>query len=193
VEEALSQRTFQLAHLYGLVARCSIDFYRDCPERAVAYLDAHRAAIAKSLLDRGQWTRVILTHVEGRAYLGVAARAESQSQRRAGIVAAAQRAKRLASENLPVASAYASLIEARIAAIHGDRDAAMHQLRSAAGAFDRLGMLLYAAAARHACGTVLGGAKGARLGEEGLAPFRAQGVADPERFALVYVPSFAPA
>jgi hypothetical protein len=188
--EALSNRSFQLAHLYWLAARFSIDCYRDTPERALAYLDEHRGAIAKALLDRGQWTRVILLHMDARAYLGAAARAESPSRKREWIVAAAQRARQLASENLPVANAYASLIEARIAALEGDRAAAIERLTSATEAFDRLGTLLHAAAARHACGTLIGGHEGARLSAQGLATFRSQGIAEPDRFARIYAPSF---
>ncbi len=80
---ALSDRSFQLAHFYWLVARCSVELYRGAATRAIECLDEHRGAVAKALLDRGQWTRVTLLHLEGRAYLAAAAQERSHPQVRA--------------------------------------------------------------------------------------------------------------
>jgi hypothetical protein len=82
----------------------------------------------------------------------------------------------------------ALLGRAGLASVRREQERAASLYRSAAEALDACDMLLHAAAARRALGSLLGGHSGQALVQSADAVMREQGVVKPERFVRVYAP-----
>jgi hypothetical protein len=89
-------------------------------------------------------------------------------------------------DGAPASVPLARLLDAGLAARAGDRRSAVAALAAALGELDRLEMAAHAAATRRALG-LLHGAGGGDLVGEADAALRAQGVAEPARFAAMMV------
>jgi tetratricopeptide (TPR) repeat protein len=89
-------------------------------------------------------------------------------------------------DGAPASVPLARLLDAGLAARAGDRRTAVAALAAALGELDRLEMAAHAAATRRALG-LLHGSGGRDLVGEADAAFRAQGVAEPARFAAMMV------
>jgi hypothetical protein len=104
--------------------------------------------------------------------------------------AALRDARRLEKERMPWASALAQLIRAAAAAARHQNEAAAAQYRKAAELLDLVDMRLFAAAARHRAGELLGGDEGRRMRGEANDWMQRQQVRCPERILAMVVPNF---
>jgi len=95
-------------------------------------------------------------------------------------------AARLERERRPHALAAAALLRAGVAAGRGQVALAAAGLTEAARGYASAEMLVHAAAARRACGALLGGVEGRALVAEADAVLAAEGVRDGARWAAMY-------
>ncbi len=89
---------------------------------------------------------------------------------------------------MPWTDPLASILAATAANARGARTEALASLRAAIQRSETADMSLYAAAARHRLGRVLGGDEGSRLVDEAAEAMASEGVRVPERFASMLVP-----
>jgi eukaryotic-like serine/threonine-protein kinase len=124
------------------------------------------------------------------ARASLAASAASPAKRAARLRRAAREARRLERERFAPAAACAAQIRAGIAIQRGDQERALSELESAAEAYTRTGVLLYAAAVRDRMARLLQGERGATLLAEARATALGLGVRNPEHYFRVLVPGF---
>jgi hypothetical protein len=86
------------------------------------------------------------------------------------------------------AAPLASLLHAALDRAEGDLDGARRRLRQAADAFERQRLRLLSASATARLGELMAGSAGARLVDEGLDAFRAEGVVEPWRMIDMFAP-----
>ena len=84
------------------------------------------------------------------------------------------------------ATGAARLIKGAVSAARGDRAAAVGELDAAIAAFDAVDVALHAASARRRKGELVGGERGRALVAEADERLRAEGIADPARWAAIY-------
>jgi hypothetical protein len=185
-EERWSSRGYFLAHFWCFIATAQIDLYAGDPVRASARVAAEWPRLTQSLMLRSiQIVRVESLHV--RARTAVALGAASAAGRERLLRDAARDADALAGEKMAYATPLAALVRAGIAAVRGDRGAAVAHLGAAVTGFDAADMQLYASVARLRRGVLLGdeaavsGAHAWMKDEEILAP---------ARFAEMLAPGF---
>jgi hypothetical protein len=181
---------FQVQHFFALHGRAEAALYRGDPAAAVGELDAQARALARSLLLRVQMVSCEMLHLRARAQLASAAAASAASGRRDGARAARALAGRLRRLRLPLARAWAPLIEAGAARVEGDDERAVRGLRAAVAALGELEVQCYAHAARARLGALLGGDEGAALRAAASTYFAAEGVASPARLEALLVPGW---
>jgi hypothetical protein len=102
--------------------------------------------------------------------------------------AAAQDAGRIEREKVAWGEPLAQLLHAGVAAVRGDRTAALDRLGRAAAGFDAAHMGLFAAAARRRHGEILSGPDGLALVTSADDALRRQQVRAPERLAAAFAP-----
>jgi hypothetical protein len=165
----------QTPHFHRLIADATLDLGAGDGERAVRRLDERQAALADSVLLRGDWFRAILADLRSRAALA------------AGRLDEAARAARRAAR-VPWANAPARLTQAAILAAGGRSEEAAAHFEQAATACDHAGLAMHAAAALDRRGALVGGDTGDEL--RGRAARRAieLGAAVPERAFQLLVP-----
>jgi hypothetical protein len=148
-------------------------------ERDVQELD-------KSMLLRVQLMRALNAYARGRA--AVASAAEAPDRRRARLSEARKAARALRRENMVWCEPLGALVAASAHSVEGNRGAAAASLREAITVSEAADMVLYAAAARHQLGLLLGGIEGSALLRQAEAPMRAQDIEVPSRFASMLAP-----
>jgi len=82
----------------------------------------------------------------------------------------------------------AAILTAGVAKVEGDRASAAASLRAAVELAHAADMSLYATAARHELGLVLGGQEGAEIVARAQDDMKAQEIVAPARFAAMLVP-----
>jgi hypothetical protein len=188
IQEAIQQWSrdeYNLQHFTALMGSTYVDLYRgDGPAAYERHLQQW-PAIKKSLLLHAQICRVSLGELRARSALAVAARA---AHPRRSLRDAEQWARRLERERMPYATALAKPLRAGVAALRGDKPAAVRHLAEAAEAFDAVNMGLFAAAARRRLGEWLGGDEGGALAERADAWMAKQKIKDPTRMAAAIIP-----
>lgn len=177
-------------HLHALHAWTLVDLYEGNADSARRRLSGETPAVERSRLLLVQALRVAFLHNRAAASLAAAEGAEGAEARRSLVEAALRDAKKLASERLGLASAFARLLEAGAAAARGDVGAARVRLRRAIEACDAVDMALHATAARRRLGALLGGDEGRALVTAADASLERQGVKRPDRFAAMLAPGF---
>ena len=130
--------------------------------------------------------------MRARSALGAARQlARSQPSEVERLLTEAERdTQQLARERMPWADAVASLLRAGVASARGSVAVAELELARAADELDGVSMELYAAAARHRRGQLLGGDAGAALIESAEAWFAGQGVKAPAALVAMMTPGF---
>ena len=182
----LSSHGFQIQHVYWLVSAALVELFRGRPREALATLDAHQDALNRSLLESVQSVRVMTSHLRARIRLALAR--EDAAHRDVHLKAAVRHAKRLRSEGLPAATAFATLVEAGIAASRGARDEAAAKLRDAIARFDAQDMKIYAAAARMRLASFVPATEAVALRETARSRFEEEHVVAVEPFVAVHAP-----
>jgi hypothetical protein len=143
--------------------------------------------VAGAFLLKIQSLRAELTHL--RAQLRVAVAAESRDPR-ALLKGAARDARSLAAERTPWVDGLGQLIEASVAYGEGDEARAVSRLVTAEQSFVGADMPLYAVAARHRRGEILGGDVGRAMVAAAHQSFASEQVARVDRMLEIFAPGF---
>jgi len=151
-------------------------------------------------LIRGAWRRFTLTGLlrfpwnrvaalSGRGCAALAAAAAASGARHARLVRDAGKvARRLGRDPSPYARAMSEIVGAGVSRARGDDELAIARLRAAASACEAADMWLYAAAAHHQLGLVLGGEEGAGFSERARHFLEERDVVDAPALARALVP-----
>ena len=133
-------------------------------------------------------------HIESlhhRARAALALAATEAGTARAELLGRAERdARSMERESAPWSSALATLLRAGICATRGAPEQSAHLLESAEHQLRTCDMTLYALAALHARGQLLGGERGRGLSAEADQRIRSQEILNPQRIAAMLAPGF---
>jgi ATP/maltotriose-dependent transcriptional regulator MalT len=191
VAKALSQWTyagFHVQHFIALMSQTYIDLYCGRGEAAWQRMQEQWPLARRSQLLRVQVLRTLLTHLRGRAALAYA----RESPTPGPLLRAAQRdARQLLRENMPYCTPHGRHLLAGVAALQGDRAAALRMLEDAVRGYESCHMSLLAAATRCRWGELRGDDEGLRMADEARTFFQDQAVDDIDRFlhALTAIPA----
>jgi ATP/maltotriose-dependent transcriptional regulator MalT len=188
--EALSnwtQSKFVAQHWQVMRSEVEIALYEGDGKAAYERFQQDARALKKSFLLPGhQYLRAMSAFVRGRAAI---ASAGAVPERRAARLAEARRlARRLEQERMVWTAPLAAILTAGVAKVQGDRAGATASLRAAVELAQAADMSLYATAARHELGLVLGGQEGAEIVARAQDDMKAQEIVAPARFAAMLVP-----
>ncbi len=173
---------FEPQALLDLCARSDCDLY----EQGVGgddVLTALRRAEG-SFMAHVQYIRVMARWLRGRLCLALAARGGGARRLAEAALVAAQ----LEREGVPTAAAWAGLLRAGVAALRGDRAAALGALREVERVSVGDGLLGAAAAARWHLGRLSGGAEARDAAARARAWAAREGVVNPARFFAMIAP-----
>jgi hypothetical protein len=186
----LTKAGFHVQHAHLLFGELNLALYRGSPEAMEAHLAARRRDLERSMLLRNQFHRINLADVSARAALHFARRGGSGAAQ--ALTTAAEHARALENERHPHAVAAAALYSAAIAHLRGGpgREEAHVLLRRAVAAYERIGLVIHAAAAKRRLADALGGTEGDALGAAAEASMRACGVVSPARATSFFAPGF---
>jgi hypothetical protein len=168
-----------MQHWYAMLSLACVALYRADDGGAHALVMGQWGALRRSQLLRIQYVRVRALHVRARSELAVGSASD-----------AARTAERILRERAPWADPLADLVLAAVARQRGDAASARALLEKARGAFVSADMAMWAQAAARRLGEVVGGDEGGRAVQQADAAMRAEGVADPVRFARMMAPGF---
>jgi hypothetical protein len=188
------ERSFHVQHFFLMYARCECALYRGDYRRAEQLLAESARPLRRSLMLRLATIRSIVRHLEARialceaADLAATGRLEAARRRAKD---ALKPARRLARETIPLARAWALVIEAAAAHIAGRNEQAEALLRRGVAGLERTDTMLYAVAARRRLGELLGGKTGRELVAEADVWMRERGIYRPSRMAALLVPGIA--
>ncbi|TNE88470.1 MAG: hypothetical protein EP330_13945 [Deltaproteobacteria bacterium] len=182
-QRARWERSFDVQWYALSNARAQIALYRGDVDRAVAELDENTARLRWSMLRGIRLVRAGFGVMAGRVLCGAAA--ENEGSAREVLAARAYRvADAIAAEQLPAGEGQAALIRGRVAALRGEDERAVTELRRAETLLSPLGYELAAQAARRARARIEGD-EAAIAAIDGW--LRSEGVVDVERFATAVV------
>jgi hypothetical protein len=176
---------WHIQHWCDFFGQGHTDLYRGEPRPALARLRAAWPRIQRALILRIAPQR--LQTLQLRAHCALAA-AEMDGFDGELVASADRDRRRIAREPGPWPAAVAAHLAAGVAAMRGDSDGAVDQLRAAARIYASLEMEMMLAAVRTRLGMLVGGDEGRALQEAGARFFRAQRVVRPERWWRALVP-----
>jgi hypothetical protein len=182
-----SQGVFHRQHYNSMLSETDIFLYTDDAPAAWRRVTERWSELSRSLLLRVQLLRVEATHLRARAAVTMALAGDDAERWRR---TAERLARGIARERTPWSDPLALLVQAAVADGRRDAAAAASLLRSAADAFSRADMGLYAAVARRRLGAIAGVSGGADLVAEADAWMRAHGVRRPDLMIRVLAPGF---
>lgn len=182
--DQLARSTF----LYvAVLSESRIERYAGRGEASWLPFERHFADIERSLMLERPPLRIFMLHDKGCA-AALAAHGSRGKERARCLREAAAAARGLDKEHGPWAAAMAAPITAALRAAEGTPAAARGVLEQAIAAFEPLGMRLYAQAAGRRLGELQGGDEGLARVQAADAAMRDEGVAAPERMAMMLVP-----
>lgn len=182
------RQTFLFQHWLGLKTSIYGDLYAGRPAAAVERLRQTWPRMKSSSLLQMQFLRIFALQLRAGAALALAS--NRVSMRSDLIRLAEDSARQLEREGTVIAQAAASLLLAGAAARRGRRTGALMHLGEAITGYDKAGMTLYAAAARRQRGVLLGSEAGERQVAAADAQMANEGIARPDRWAVMYAPGF---
>jgi hypothetical protein len=177
---------FLIQHWQVMRSEAEVELYTGNGAAAYARLARDEQAVKKSLLLRTQFMRVLTEFARGRA--AVASVDAAPSLRDARLAEASARARDLRREQMTWTEPLASVVTASVKNARGDRAGAISALRESVAFAEAANMSLYAAAARHQLGLLLGGDRGAELVAQAEDEMRVREVRVPARFASMLIP-----
>lgn len=190
---AWSQEGFHLQHMWDLLGRTEIDLYReDAAWDGASEGPWSRLAESWPRLERSFFQRIQNTFVEthflyGRAALR-AASARGPTGSKELLAVAGRAARKIADQGMPWSDPIATLLEAGIAATHGQDEVALECLEVAERGFGAVQMKLLSAVARRQRARLLGGDEGAELLASAERFMTGQGISKPARIAATWAP-----
>ncbi len=180
---------FQVQHYFAFYGRCELALYRGDAQAASAQVRQNLPGLQRALLLRVGVIRIEVLGIRSRTALARAAELPLQ-QRQPHLRLARKLARKLRRERLPLARAWAPMIEACAAQLAGDTAQAIDGLRAALSALHELETRLYENAVRSRLGQLVGGDEGAALEQQAQAWFTEQGVQNPARIIVMLVPGW---
>jgi serine/threonine protein kinase len=184
-EKLWAKRDVPLYHFYLLQSRVTLDLYRGDAPAALAAIDQQGPALLKRGLDRLQYVQAELALLSLRATIAVASRTGDPKL----LTRAKNELKALGKIAAPWLTALGHLAAGGLASFQAP-EAAEAAYRTAASECNRLGMPLYAVAARWRAAQLVGGAVGMAESMAAVDQIRGQGVRDPERLLVTLAPSY---
>jgi hypothetical protein len=179
---------FNTQHFYLFRLETYCDICEGRPSEAWRRIQDTWPKLQRSNLLRHALVRNDSQLLRARTALAVACR---DSGDRSVMSACAERdAARFARESRPDMSAHALLIGAGAAALRGDRQTAISQLREAARRFEAAGMQLFRALTRRRTGELIGGEIGRQLIAQAGEHFQREGITDAQALLATYAPGF---
>jgi serine/threonine protein kinase len=180
-----SQRGFHVQHMIALMSHTWIDLYRGDGPAAWKRMHHEWPALAGSRLLVVQVIRALMTYLRARSALAAATAAPSDHL----LVCAERDSRQLQRERTIYGEPLARSLRAGVSALRGDRAGAVELLTSAAAGFDAAGMTLFAAAARHRLGELLGGPEGRDLQANSRTLTATQNIRDQLRWLHTLAPA----
>ncbi|HLK36038.1 MAG TPA: protein kinase [Polyangiaceae bacterium] len=182
-----SHSGFSIQHWQAMVIEALVEMYAGNGPEARARIERDARPLKRSFLLKGQSLRGQTAYVRGLAAIA-SMEGAAPSLRRERLAEALAAAKALENERMPWTAPLASIVSAAVANARGDRDVAVGALRAATDQARAADMPLYAVAAMHRLGLVLGGDDGMKLASAAVRTLAGRGVRVPERFAAMLVP-----
>jgi hypothetical protein len=186
--ETWSKRGFHIEHFYEVLARANVELYAGDGAAAETFVASHVRAYERSLLSRLQVVRVAMWQLRARCALAAAEASPDESDARLREVE--RFARRIAGEQMPWSAPMAPLLDAAVASLRGEKEAAIERARDAMMRFESEDMRLYAAVAKRVLGGLVGGERGRALVGEADAWMREQTIVSPERMTALLAPGF---
>jgi hypothetical protein len=178
---------FYLQHFYALRVEAYCDLYDGRPAEAWERLLAAWPQIKRSGFLRHALLRTDVYTLRARISLALA---HTGARDRSRLLRRAERdARRLAREGRPDAVATARLLRAGVAKTRGARELSLELLDDAIARYEKLEMVLQAAAAKRRKGELQGGSEGGALAAEAEASLRDRGIRNPSRWLALVAPS----
>jgi serine/threonine protein kinase len=188
VPDEWSGGRFLLQNVWQLINGVDVELYAGRPDEAWKLLEAAWPDVKRSRLLMTTTTRVRALNARARAAMAAAWRARDTDDKRRFVDEASRMARALARESWPLAKGYAVLIDASVAAIHGDRKRTIDLLRRAIDELGPAATSLYSISARLRLGQILDDDEGRELVEAATAALTEQRIADPAKMSRVFVP-----
>jgi eukaryotic-like serine/threonine-protein kinase len=181
-----SQERFHVEHWWAMLGDRQADLYEGDAEAAYRAIGERWKALDGSLLLMVQLTKIEAVHLRARAALMLA---ETRvSEREALCRKVARDASVIAKEAMPWSNPLASLLEAGIASVRGDKARALALLTTAEEGLRKADMALYAAAASYRRGHLLGGDEGRELVTSATQWMAVEGIVNPARMVAMHAP-----
>ncbi|HEX5061815.1 MAG TPA: protein kinase [Kofleriaceae bacterium] len=181
--------SYQLQHMFALCSRIELALYRQDPESVTALIPGEVRRAERALLDRAPIQGLLLRTTLARHALACAAVAPANSPRRREALAIARAEQRCCRKfPLPFAPYTAQVLEGVLFEIEGNTDAAIAAYRECIEGLDRHDTHLFAHAARHRLGGLIGGEDGAKLRADVEAFFTREGLRDPAAVLAMLLP-----
>jgi serine/threonine protein kinase len=171
------------------IVRSHIALYRGDDGAWLADLESASRRVSGIFLDRIPIVGTTLAMQRARCLVAVTASGPSM-RRRDGCRRAARLVARFRRSQMAWARYHASVLDAAIAHLEGDDEAAVRWLEHAERGFRASDIALYPEIAKHRRGALIGGAAGAELVASAEAYLRAEGVVCPERIVRAIAPGF---
>jgi eukaryotic-like serine/threonine-protein kinase len=185
-----TQKGFHVQHLTSFYGQLLIDLYKGDGQGAWRRYRSTLPDLEAALLLRIQHTYIEFQQYVGRVALAAARQVPSPIEAEPLLAEAQRAARRLDRQGLLWARAYATLVRGGIASVRGDETTAVARLREAIDGLDEVGMFLYAAAARHELGKLIGGDEGRALIARSGAWMAEHGIRAPEKMVRACVSGF---
>jgi hypothetical protein len=180
----LAAREITMQHWQHLQSSALVELYAGAPARAVELIAQRLPAIRRAFLLRIYVVRAFTAYVRMTAWLGALADGAPEPAR---LRASIRRARTDLGADLVSRSA-PPLIDAGLAVLRGDLDAAVIHYRAAAAGFEAGDMMMTAWVARWRLGELLGGDDGRALIDQAAAALRAEGIVRPDRVVAMLAP-----
>jgi hypothetical protein len=188
ISELRLDEQFTVQHFWDLEARVLLALYEGKGQAAYQAVRSRSREFTESGLARIQQNRVLSSFWEGRTAVAAAATAPP-AERSALIRRAEADARAVHREGAGWGEGLFYLLKAGLAIQNADRIAAIKHLDASQKAFEAADFVGSAAVAgRLRRGQLMGGPEGERMVADARDWFTAQGFANPDRFAAVYVP-----
>jgi len=181
----LSRQSVDVQHYFTLRSQLWVDLYTGQGTAAWKHVTEQLPRLERSMMMNVTYNRIAMRYLHGCSALAAAV---AESDAGSLLRTAESDARKLESEKLPWATAYALLLRAAVAVRRGDTKYGVSLLANAADQLQTLDMHLWAAAARRRLGALLGREKGLSLVHEANETMLALTIRNPERMADLLAP-----
>ena len=180
---------YHLQHFWALLSKAHIHLYCSRGENALGLVQGDWPRLIRSLLTKLPAVSNECIQLRGKTLLSSALM--SHGSRKKDLLSKSRRdMQKLQRARLPWVRAWGGLLSAAYLIQTGDPKGAIEELSQAILVFESFEMKLYHAACRIRYGEILGGDRGRKEKEEGLAFLTAQGVTDPSSMLDLLAPGF---